>query len=150
MPKLIDPDVFVRARRLVAGGAHLSEAARSLGVGVETLRVHGVRPSEKGRARQREAAARHAYSLRKAWTADSIIDAFHAWTTEHGAPPAAADWNPALARRQGRDDRARRHALGTWPYYSTVVRYFGSWAAGLEAAGWHPRPVGAHRPPRTA
>jgi hypothetical protein len=46
-------------------------------------------------------------------------------------------------------ENTERHAAGAgdWPYYSTVIKYFRSWAAAIEAAGWASRPPGNWRPP---
>jgi hypothetical protein len=50
------------------------------------------------------------------------------------------DWNPWQARdRLGDEARARRFESGHWPWYTSVVIRFGSWNAGIRAAGFTPR-----------
>ena len=67
------------------------------------------------------------------WTADAIIEALQAWTREHGMSPGAETWR--AAKVEGADVPTVNH-----------VQYrFGSWNAGLAAAGLAPRPTG--RPP---
>lgn len=59
------------------------------------------------------------------WTADSILLAFREWGDSHGGvPPRCVD-----ARIDG-------NGHGTLPYESSVKRHFGSWNAGLLAAGF--------------
>lgn len=55
------------------------------------------------------------------WDTERIIAALQAWAAEHGRSPAANDWKRA---------NANEHPAG-----STVVKRFGSWNAGLMAAG---------------
>jgi hypothetical protein len=65
------------------------------------------------------------------WTTERIIEAIQAWAREHGKPPAAKDW---LATGVGH------------PSNATVRDRFGSWNAGLEAAGfWRRGPWGTVR-----
>jgi len=63
------------------------------------------------------------------------------WSQAHGGPPRAYDWDPPLAHAMGlatggceRWERDHPH----WPGHATVVRYFGSWAHALHAAGLAP------------
>jgi hypothetical protein len=135
------------ARDLIAAGLTQKDAAAAVGLSPQTLAAHGVRPDD---ATIRARLVEHARGLNKVWDRESILAAINAWTVEHGTPPTAMDWNPSMARARGRNDRARRHAEGDWPFYSTVVAYFGSWTAALQAAGWTGRPVGYSRPPVTA
>lgn len=73
------------------------------------------------------------------WTQERVIDAICVYAERYGRPPAAADWSPALARAQGRPDRAERFkADGIYPYARTVTERFGSWNAAIEAAGFTP------------
>jgi len=137
-------DLLEIARTLIDAGQSMRAAAAAIELTDDTLRRYGLR-ADPEHTRQRWAD--QARGLRKRWDHGRILAAIDAWAELHGAPPAAADWNPALARRQGRPDRAERHAGGDWPFYSTVVLYFGSWSAAIEAAGWHSRPRGDWRPP---
>jgi hypothetical protein len=74
------------------------------------------------------------------WTRDVIIAAIQGWAREHGSPPAATDWNSALARRRGRPPRD----IEKYPPLSVVQDMFGSWSAGIEAAGFTPTPIGKY------
>lgn len=79
-------------------------------------------------------------------TPEHLIDAILAWTSRFGAPPTASQWNPAFARSYVRLNPnsaiARRNAElaqlvvdEDWPRASTVAWRFGSWKAGIAAAG---------------
>jgi hypothetical protein len=139
-PRRITDALLDLAGDLIAAGVTIREAAAALECVASTLRRYGLRDDPELTRQQR---AEHARSLTKRWTPDLIMPAINAWAELHGTPPAASDWNPAMARRQGRADRAERHAAGDWPFYSTVVRYIGSCAAAIEAAGWRSRPPGS-------
>jgi hypothetical protein len=139
-PRRITDELLDPARDLIAAGVTIREAASALECVDSTLGRYGLRDDPE-LTRQRR--AEHARSVNKRWTRDLIVAAINAWAELHGAPPAVSDWTPAIARRQGRADRAERHAAGDWPFYSTVVKYFGSWAAAIEAAGWRSRPRGS-------
>lgn len=76
----------------------------------------------------------------EAWRA-VLLSELRAWASSHGGDaPRAVDWNRGYARRRG-----VRFEEG-WPTSWMVTQAFGSWSAGLAAAGLRPRP--AHRPPR--
>ena len=62
------------------------------------------------------------------WDEESVLEAFRRWEREHGKPPSSADWN-----RSGE----------YWPNDSRVRQMFGTWNAGMEAAGM---PVRAKTP----
>lgn len=80
---------------------------------------------------------------RTIWTCDAIVCAIQEWEAEHGRPPGARDWNPAMARREGRHDIADRfYKEGCWPNTWTVQWRFGSWSAAIVAAGFPPMPMG--------
>lgn len=84
---------------------------------------------------------------RRIWTADAVALAIEEWAAEYGEPPRGTEWNPWQARYMGRDDWAQRFeaADGQWPSAMTVVRVFGSWSAGIAAAGFKPRSVGRRK-----
>jgi hypothetical protein len=137
----ITDDMLDLARELIAAaGVTMREAAAALECASATLRKYGLRDDAE---RTRQRCAEFARNLNKRWTPDLIVAAIDAWAERYGAPPAASDWNPAMARAQGRPDRAERHAAGDWPYASTVIRYFGGWSAAIEAAGFPSRPRGS-------
>lgn len=60
------------------------------------------------------------------WTRERIIAALHEFAAEHGRAPFAKEWRVASPR---------------YPNAQTVERRFGSWNAGLEAAGLETRPA---------
>lgn len=62
------------------------------------------------------------------WTKRQIIGHIRAWVKQHGELPKYADWN----KPDGRGI----------PSAASVVRRFGSWDAGMAAAGFEPRGVG--------
>ena len=65
------------------------------------------------------------------WSREAIIAAFHRWATEHGGEaPSSAAW---------------RSPPEGYPTDRTVAYRFGSWSAGLAAAGLTPRPSGRPR-----
>jgi hypothetical protein len=63
--------------------------------------------------------------MRRAWTHERIVAAIRGFAAEHGRPPLCREW-----LRKGDDH----------PTVTTVQDRFGSWSAGVEAAGF-PRPV---------
>jgi hypothetical protein len=70
-----------------------------------------------------------------------LISEIRAWTAAHGGePPREMDWSLAHAARHG-----ARFEQG-WPKPSMVTLAFGSWSAGIRAAGFEPR--GRGRPPQ--
>lgn len=80
------------------------------------------------------------------WTQERIIEAIREWSDENGEPPTATQWNPAQARQQGLNWMADRYQSGAWPATSHVQHRFGSWNAGIRAAGFTPRKPGVHGP----
>lgn len=86
-------------------------------------------------------------AARTVWTRERIIAAIHWWADTYGEPPASNDWNPAEAYDYLHDTeramRAIRHLdEGLIPWFTTVVERFGSWNAGIAAAGFQPRRAG--------
>lgn len=72
-----------------------------------------------------------------------VLAAIQKWADEHGGiPPNAADWNVAQARALGHYDRVSEFEHGDWPATTEVRRLFGSWNAGIEAAGFEPTLIG--------
>ena len=81
------------------------------------------------------------------WTREAIISAIQWWNVMYGRPPAMHDFNPRACRTELRDEtraeRAERHIReGYIPWVTTVVTAFGTWNAGIEAAGFSPRQSG--------
>lgn len=70
------------------------------------------------------------------FTRAEILAAIRAWAARHGAPPTLADWEPSRARRLGHAWRAERFHAGTWPTAGMVAREFGTFGAGIAAAGF--------------
>lgn len=75
------------------------------------------------------------------WTRERIIQAIREWTEHFGGPPSATNWNSAA-----KGFNAAKFGTGTYPITGTVQYVFGSWANGIEAAGF-PRPQPTGRPP---
>lgn len=78
---------------------------------------------------------------RQFWTRELIVDKVHEWVELYGSPPAAADWSPAAAKRQGgpsAQQKIDRFLDGEWPQYSVVTSHFGSWSALIREAGHQP------------
>jgi transposase-like protein len=74
-----------------------------------------------------------------------LIDTIRAWADSHGGiPPAAWDWNASAADAVGEHDRARIAREGGWPTTGAVQGAFGSWNAGIEAAGFEPTLPGCY------
>lgn len=81
-------------------------------------------------------------AARTVWTREAILAAIREWAAEYGEPPRQADWNPVQARNYLHDERRARRfeeAGGRWPWFTKVVREFGSWNAAIAAAGFNPR-----------
>jgi hypothetical protein len=74
------------------------------------------------------------------WTEERILRAFKIWARRRGRAPTAKEWATPTARQPEGRGRPRWRA----PHPHTVAAVFGSWSAGLEAAGLETRP--AHRP----
>jgi Homing endonuclease associated repeat len=64
------------------------------------------------------------------WTRERIIRALQADARRRGRPPTQVEWHQATSSRHGR------------PTAKTVAATFGSWSAGIAAAGLEPRPLG--------
>lgn len=78
---------------------------------------------------------------RTKWTAERVIERIRRWAELHGEPPAAHEWAPAPSVRARYPGAAwkeieRRLAAGQWPSVNAVQAVFGSWSAGLQAAGF--------------
>jgi hypothetical protein len=97
----------------------------------------------KGATRCKPCAARVSGAARKVWTPAAVILAIQEWAAEHGEPPALPDWSATHARAINDEARAERYeralAAGECPGYTSVIRAFGSWNAGIAAAGFTPR-----------
>jgi DNA-binding CsgD family transcriptional regulator len=72
------------------------------------------------------------------WTCEAILCAINEWAEEHGGiPPAACEWMAPAVKR------------GPYPSVNHVRNRFGSWNAGIIAAGLEPHatgPVGGYTP----
>jgi transcriptional regulator with XRE-family HTH domain len=109
-------------------------------------RYGGTRVPPK-RCKPCERAFRHTDASREErtlWTRERILTAIKTWAEEYGEPPASQDWNPWACRYELHDEeralRAERLiSEGVIPWMTLVVNRFGSWNAGLIAAGFKPR-----------
>jgi hypothetical protein len=116
------------AQRLARGRLGSAEIAAILDVSSRTVRAYlgAGRCAEcgayvvTGAERCPPCAARHARPPER--TRAEVIEAIRSWTAETGRPPRQADWPSVNGAR--------------WPSYMTVTTHFGTWRAGLEAAGF--------------
>jgi hypothetical protein len=95
------------------------------------LKLNGFRPDTTTCARCLGAITRDAS---KAW----ILDSFAEWSQRFGAPPSSVDWNPADARVSAWKAKRYKRTGRKWPSPTLVTSHFGSWNAGLRAAGFEP------------
>lgn len=76
---------------------------------------------------------------------DELLQAIRRWAGLYGRAPARTDWEPDRARRQCEPDVAAaklaRYRAARWPSGATVADRFGSFGAGVAAAGLRPRRV---------
>lgn len=87
----------------------------------------------------RECELRHRHEDAK-WTTQSIVASIQRFEQRHGRVPSANDFNPAMARSVGDLAASERfYRDGDYPHASMVQRIFGSWTAGVRAAGFEPR-----------
>jgi hypothetical protein len=86
---------------------------------------------------------------RQIWTKEKIIVAIREFADRYGRPPSAWDWNPHMALNGGTVSVYDRfYTDGCWPYTHYVQERFGSWNAGIAAAGFTPRRPGQRGPGR--
>lgn len=87
------------------------------------------------------------------WNRDAIVQALRAFRDTFGRTPTPVDANPSPSqlKRFSQERRAEieRSAGFGLPSRDTVAREFGSWSAGIKAAGLPPAPLGtrSHRKP---
>lgn len=90
-------------------------------------------------------AARAAGAAKTVWTREAVIAAMRAWHAEFGEAPSVNCWGMA-AYTVGDEERQavyrERNAAGLIPHAQSVIRLFGTWNAGVVAAGLKPRVVG--------
>lgn len=77
-------------------------------------------------AEEREAERRRELYAPKGITKDQVIDMLRTWAEAHGRTPLAEEWREALRPGEYRVN------------YQTVRRHFGTWTAGVVAAGLTP------------
>lgn len=90
----------------------------------------------------RRSTTRRFHTRPDTWDEERIAAALREWTREVGTPPKSYEWCPASARSAGLigpEDSKWEREHPRWPGNTTVYRYFGSWAAALEAAGIKPK-----------
>ena len=100
-----------------------SAVCRLFGYWGEALRAAGYEPPH-GRKRALSDPER-------AWTKEKAIAAIQAYVEHNGRSPSAREWVRKDAEAPPR------------PVATTVIKLFGSWSAGLRAAGFEPRKSGA-------
>lgn len=113
---------------------------RPCGACGKMLRLNGNEPDRTGLCRTCIGANKRADSRR--W----ILDSFAEWNERFGAPPSPLDWSPTQARSGYCGWKAERYeATGRpWPSPTLVMNHFGSWNAGLAAAGFDVLPKSEH------
>lgn len=159
-----------RARRFRDEGLLLREIGERMGVAVQTVhdwlndpngtKLRARKDSYRGtcqycgeptmggngptKAPRQCTACFHERSRR--WDAEIVLEAIRQFAARYGRPPVATDWNPAHARAVGRGEVADRfYEDGCWPLFTYVQFHFGSWNAGIEAAGFAPVRPGHYR-----
>jgi len=75
------------------------------------------------------------------WSRDAILHALQAWAARTGAAPRRLDWSGEQPERATRAQRLWMAEHPDWPSSSCVAAHFGSWSAGLAAAGLRARPL---------
>ena len=100
----------------VMPGPHLEPKAAGCGVSWGWCSDCGNRTRDYRSQRCRECRTEHVLY----WTRGRIVAALRAWTDEHGRSPAQIDWRVSSPEH---------------PCFSQVRDRFGSWNAGLAAAG---------------
>lgn len=94
-------------------------------------------------SRKRDDIAAKRESIRKLFAGTSeteIIMLVREWFDANGEPPRMIDWDPSTAVREGQPELAERFfSEGCWPLAGTVRGIFGSFTAGIIAAGFYPR-----------
>jgi DNA-binding XRE family transcriptional regulator len=81
------------------------------------------------------------------WSKESILTSMRDWNELYGEPPSMAQWSPTTLRDRGRPEEIENYLSGNWPSAGTVRNHFGSWLAGLTAAGFEPKPAGGAATP---
>lgn len=156
------------ARRLRDSGLLFREIAERMGVAVSTVdawindpggvRLKARKDSYRGECRDCGAQTDGSNGLdgaperchpctakwRREMTRRWVVDSMREWAEMYGGPPSAADWNPAYCAAYGMQWKVERYneAARPWPGSSVVISNFGSWNAGMTAAGFSPRRVG--------
>lgn len=126
-----------------------ADRARKASYGRPCLDCGKTTDGSNGRARAPERCTRCENRSRTTWTPETIIAAIQTYAHRYGQPPSATDFNPTLARGKGRPDVAHVFDVdGDYPPTSAVQREFGSWNAGIAAAGFEPRRIGVRGPCR--
>jgi hypothetical protein len=71
------------------------------------------------------------------WSDEAIVDALRTAAARLDRTPTVYDLSPALAQRDGRTSLIQSDR-GHWPSTATIARRYGSFRAGLRAAGLEP------------
>lgn len=125
------------------------QRARRRGYGRKCVDCGALTDGSNGRAKAPERCESCFHRCQHLRAVADAIAAIRCFASRYGRPPSATDFNPALARTNGQEWRAKRYYDdGDYPAAATVVRAFGSWNAAIEAAGFSPRARGTY--PRLA
>lgn len=124
------------ARRLAKAGRTKREIAALLGVAPRTVRGYlhaGICAACGGPVITARLCRACAWRRRPEWTAEAVVAAIAAWNREESRLPRAHDWLPGSEH-----ERKWAREYPRWPSSITVRTIFGSWNAGIEAAGFSP------------
>lgn len=83
------------------------------------------------------------------WTKERICERIQEWVRIYGRAPSVPDWNPWVCTQSASTvseevakRKMERFRSADWPNVSIVQQVFGSWTAGLSAAGVSSNPTG--------
>ena len=119
-----------RITALVESGLSDQEIAEATGLSIQRAKIYRLKTGF------------HRENPRKKWTPELILQKARGWFERYGYVLGAADWNPALAIRQGAPERARRFYEFGAPHAKVVQYHFRSWSEMLRRAGFPPNPEG--------
>ena len=148
---------IAKARELRAEGRTSGQIALALGSPASTVRnwylggnceVCGAALDGSRGSNSPTLCAKHAAAGVRSRTKERAIAEIQRWVAEFGRAPSAMDWNPYAVERhptlteETKQRKIERHRAGGWPWASLVTNAFGSWSAGLKAAGLESNPTG--------
>lgn len=148
---------IAEARKLRGQGHKAREIAEILDAPESTVRNWylggdctdcGAHVDGSGGGNSSERCVQCAGAFTRAQTKERLILEIQRWVDEFGRSPSAMDWNPyVVAHKPDLTEATKKRKIarfeeGDWPWASAVISAFGSWVAGLEAAGVSSNPPG--------